>query len=336
MSQRFAPLDHGAGEWPDGVSITGRAGSVAAAADEKVCIALSTHDGHSYLGAQLESILAQTHDNWTILWRDDGSADDTPALMRAFAAAHGARRVVEADHKRGRLGITGSFMALVSHAPPGQILAFADQDDVWLPGKLARGVEALRHVNPEQPALYCSRQFLVDSSLRSLGESVPIPRPGGFPQSLTQNIATGCTVMLNPAAVRLLAAMRAPEHTLHDWWAYIVVTAAGGEVLIDDTPGVLYRQHQDNAVGVELSFWPRAFAALRRGPGAFMGTFRAHIAALEEQHDLLHPDAQETLAEISLALRGGWLRRLQALRLPGFYRQTFAETQLFRIWFLMG
>ena len=72
------------------------------------------------------------------------------------------------------------------------------------------------------------------------------------------------------------------------------------------------------------------------GRAPSLGTFRAHIAALEEQHDLLHPDAQETLGEISLALRGGWLRRSQALRLPGFYRQTFAETQLFRIWFLMG
>ena len=338
MGQRFAPLDHGAGAWPAGIATTGRAGrsDAPAASGPAVCIALSTHDGRSYLDDQLRSIAEQTHENWTILWRDDGSTDDTPARMRAFAAAETTGRVVELDDKRGRLGITGSFMALVSRAPPGQILAFADQDDVWLPGKIGRGVAALARVDARQPALYCSRQFLVDSGLHALGESVAIAQPGGFPQSLTQNIATGCTVMLNPAAVRLLAAMRAPEHTLHDWWAYLVVTAAGGRVLIDDTPGVLYRQHQDNAVGVKLSFWPRALAAVRRGPGAFMGTFRAHVAALDEQHDLLHPDVQETLSVITAALRGGLLGRIGALRLPGLHRQTFAETQLFRLWFLIG
>ena len=330
MSQRFAPLDHGAGRWPDSLAAAPEAVGTA------VCIALSTHDGRSYLDAQLQSFIAQTHPRWTILWRDDGSADDTPALMRAFASAEGAGRVIEVDDRRGRLGITGSFMALVGRAPPGQVLAFADQDDVWLPDKLARGVEALARVHPEKPALYCSRQLLVDCDLHELGRSASLAQPPGFPQSLTQNIATGCTVMLNPTAVRLLTTMRAPQHTLHDWWAYLVVTAAGGQVLMDDTPTVLYRQHSDNAVGVKLAFWARALAALRRGPDAFMGTFRAHVAALDEQQDLLQPAAQETLAVIAAALRGGWLHRLGALRLPGFRRQTFAETQLFRLWFLLG
>ena len=323
MSQRFAQLGH-------------RAAAAAEALDPMICIALSTHDGHSFLEPQLQSIVAQSHARWTILWRDDGSSDDTPAMMRTFAAADGAGRVIEVNDRRGRLGITGSFMALVGRVPPGQVLAFADQDDVWLPDKLARGVEALKRVQAELPALYCARQLLVDSDLHTLGESASLAQPIGFPQSLTQNIATGCTVMLNPAAVRLLTAMRPPQHTLHDWWAYLVVTAAGGQVLMDDTPTVLYRQHSDNAVGVKLAFWARALAALRRGPGAFMGTLRAHVAALDEQQDLLHPAAQETLAVITAALRGGWRRRLGALRLPGFRRQTFAETQLFRLWFLLG
>jgi hypothetical protein len=301
-----------------------------------VCIALSTHNGSPYLRDQLASFVAQLHHDWTILWRDDGSSDATREMMLGFAAGEGAGRVVEVSDGRGRLGIAGSFMALVRRTPPGEILAYSDQDDVWFADKLQRGVAALNAEDPERPALYCARQLLVDAALRPLGTSAALRRPAGFPQALTQNIATGCTVMLNPAAVRLLSAVRPPAGTLHDWWSYLVVAAAGGRVIIDDMPSVYYRQHKANAIGVKLAFVPRAVAALRRGPGAFMTIVRAHVAALEEQHDLLEPAAQEALAVIASALRRGGAHRLRALRLPGLRRQNFLETQLFRVWFLLG
>jgi len=331
--------ERSAGERSAGAREAGAPASVCqqqrAAPAAQVCIALSTHNGSAFLREQLASFLAQSHRHWTILWRDDGSDDSTREMMRAFAAGDGAGRVVEVNDGRGRLGIAGSFMALVRRAPPGQILAYADQDDVWLTDKLERGVAALTRTDPDRPALYCARQLLVDAALRPLGTSPALRRPG-FPQSLTQNIATGCTVMLNPAAVRLLTAVRPPAGTLHDWWSYLVVTAAGGTVIIDDRPSVFYRQHKANAIGVKLAFWPRALAALRRGPGAFMAIFRAHVAALEEQHDLLDPAAQEALATVAAALHQGRARRFGALRMPGLRRQNFLETQVFRVWFMLG
>jgi hypothetical protein len=186
------------------------------------------------------------------------------------------------------------------------------------------------------PALYCARQSLVNAALRPIRLSARLTEPPGFPQALTQNIATGCTVMLNAAAVDLIAASHAPQETLHDWWAYLVVTAAGGRVLIDDTPTVLYRQHAGNAVGVPLSPWRRAVAALQRGPGVFMRTFRQHVAALSAQPDMLCPSARQALGLIALGLHDGMGPRLRALRHPGLKRQNFAETQLFRLWFLLG
>jgi glycosyltransferase involved in cell wall biosynthesis len=329
-------------EWPAtpdqavAAGLLSRSSASPSRAGTPVCIALSTHNGSAFLHEQLASILRQTHGDWTLLWRDDGSTDQTLAMVRAFAEQAGPGRVVDANDARGRLGITGSYMALLRRVPPGQVLAFADQDDLWLEQKLARGVAALARVDAARPALYCARQILVDAAGRRLGESACMTRPTGFPQSLTQNIATGCTVMLNPPAVRLLTAMRAPPGTHHDWWSYLVVTAAGGAVLIDPEPTVHYRQHPANAVGARRRFWPRALAAVRRGPGAFMTTFKAHVAALEDQHDLLDPQAQETLSAISAGLQGGLLRRMKALGLPGFRRQNFAETQLFRLWFLLG
>jgi hypothetical protein len=335
VNQWPASLERSAGGSPPYPRAYTRKPDVAAQA-APVCIAMSTHNGCAFLREQLASFVAQSHRNWALLWRDDGSSDATREMMCAFAAGEGRARVVEVDDGRGRLGIAASFMALVRRTPPGQILAYADQDDVWFADKLERGVAALARVDPERPALYCARQLLVDAAMRPLGASAALRRPAGFPQALTQNIATGCTVMLNPAAVRLLTAVRPPAGTLHDWWSYLVVSAAGGQVIIDEEPSVFYRQHKANAIGVKLAFWPRALAAVRRGPGAFMRIVRAHVEALEEQHDLLEPSAQEALAVIAAALRQGWAHRLRALRLPGLRRQNFLETQLFRVWFLLG
>ncbi len=302
-----------------------------------IAILLSTKNGAAYLGAQLDSLLGQSHTEWQIFWRDDGSDDATPEMMRDFASAAGAGRVVDMNDNAGHVGVTASFLSLLRRAPRGRMVAFADQDDVWLPNKLSRGVSALARVQDGRPGLYCARQRLVDADLTPIRLSAPVRGAIGFPNSMTQNVATGCTVMLNADAADLVADAQAPAaETLHDWWAYVLVSACGGAVVADDTPTVLYRQHANNAVGVPLSPGRRAWAALRRGPGVFMRTFRAHMDALSAQQELLSPAARESLALISDGLHDGWNLRLRALRHPGLRRQSWAETQLFRLWFMLG
>ena len=301
-----------------------------------VAILLSTHNGSAYLPEQLDSLLAQSHTAWQVFWRDDGSHDDTLALMHGFAAAAGQGRVIDLNDDSGHVGITASFLGLLRRAPRDRIVAFADQDDVWLPDKLARGVAGLHAVPAGQPGLYCARQLLVAADLSPIRTSARVKGPLGFPNSMTQNVATGCTVMLNAPATALLAGAREPARTLHDWWAYILVSASGGQVLADDVPTVMYRQHAGNAVGVPTAPGKRAWAALRRGPNTFMGTFRAHMDALLAHQEILTPQAQGDLALISSGLHDGWPKRLQALALPGLKRQSWAETQLFRLWFLIG
>jgi glycosyltransferase involved in cell wall biosynthesis len=301
-----------------------------------VAIILSTRNGACFLLEQLQSFLDQSFARWTLHWRDDASDDETPAMMREFAAGPGAGRVVEWNDNQGRLGILGSFLTLLRRAPGDSIIAFADQDDVWLPEKLARGVAAISRLDANTPVLYCARQMLVDATLHPIRLSSDLAQPPGFPQALTQNIATGCTVMLNPAASKLLAEAEEPSHTLHDWWAYLLVTAAGGQVVFDREPTVLYRQHPHNAVGVPLSRRKRAVAALRRGPNIFMRSFRGHVTALASQPEKLAPPARETLRQIADGLNDGVNLRLRALAHPGLRRQSWAETQLFRLWFLLG
>lgn len=306
----------------------------------RVVILLATYEGAAFLCDQLASFAAQEHDDWYLIWRDDGSSDATAALLQEFAETQAPGRVARLADPAGRVGSAASFLALLRHAAPTleerDVVAFADQDDVWLPFKLTRAVRALGHVPAERPAIYSARQILVDANLNPLAVSPAVAMSAGFPASLTQNLATGCTVTMNGAAARLVAGSTAPPGCQHDWWAYLLVTAAGGRFLADEEPVVLYRQHGGNAVGSPLTFVRRGVAAIRRGPGVFMGLMRQNVAALDAQRHLLTPQARDQLDQIKLALRGGPLRRMRALRLPGLRRQTWAEQMLFRLWFMLG
>lgn len=309
----------------------------------RVAILLATYNGARFLPEQLDSFLRQEGVEWVLYWRDDGSADGTVSLVEAFAAGPAAGRCVRVAGPDGRAGPTGSFMALLRAADEAgatrgatdgaDAVAFADQDDIWLPGKLKRGVDAL--ARNEGAALYCSRQVLVDEASRSMGESGPL-RADPFPAALTQNVATGCTVMLNRAGAALVARSSPPSSSLHDWWSYLLVSAHGGALVADAQPTVMYRQHPANVVGAPLSVRRRAVAALLRGPDVFMNVLRGHVAALRAQPELVSGEAMAVLDVIHSGLHGGVRERLRALRLPGLRRQTWHETLLFRWWFLIG
>lgn len=313
---------------PHPVSLAGR---------RTVAILLSVYNGESFLAAQLRSYLSQTHDDWTLHWRDDGSSDVSARVIGQFAAEVGNGRC-EFHHDIGRRHAARSFLALLraARASDAAYFAFSDQDDVWLPEKLALGVAALDKVSGAEPALYCAGRILVDANLRRRYVPGRLHRPPGFPAALTQNIAPGCTMMLNRAAADLVLASQPPETTWHDWWSYIVVAAAGGHVLIDRTTTVLYRQHANNQVGEPGVWWRRGIAALRRGPAPFMRLLRRHVTTLQAHPDLLAEATHRQLAVIAEGLNGGFCARLRALRLTDFRRQTWLETMVFRVWFVIG
>ena len=309
---------------------------MAAGAGPPVAILLSTYNGGRFLMEQLASVRAQSFERWILYWRDDGSTDSTCRIMQEFLLTLGAGRsvVVPSD---GSVGASESFLRLLraAVADNSDVVAFCDQDDVWLEQKLQRGLNALAAVPATVPGLYCARQILVDAELRRISLSARLRHPPSFPGALTQNIAAGCTLMLNHAGARLVAGSRAPAATLHDWWSYLMVAAAGGRLIFDGTPVVLYRQHAGNSVGASASLLLRGIAALRRGPAAFMSVFQQNVDALADQSDLLSPSARLQVMTIAGALRQGFMRRHAVLRMVGLRRQTWPETMLFRLWLLL-
>ncbi|MFT8327402.1 glycosyltransferase [Gluconobacter oxydans] len=306
-----------------------------AESSRQIAILLSLYNGETYLDAQLASILAQTHPDWILYWRDDASDDASREKMLLFAAGPGQGRCVEITTRHERLGVAGSYAHLLDAIPATPYVAFADQDDIWEPEKLEWALDAVSRRPTERPTLYCARQYLTNADLIVCQESALLRRRPDFPASLTQNIATGHTVLLNAATHRLMRNNPPPPSVLHDWWAYLLTTAAGGEVIFDNRCVSYYRQHAHNTVGATGSFIRRAWAACRRGPKVFMTIFRSNVTHLLGQPENLSPQALRLLKDIAAA-RTFPARLCTLFRYRSLRRQRFSESTVFRLWYLFS
>jgi len=296
-----------------------------------VVILLAVYNGGDYLSDQLQSIAAQEHQSWQLLASDDGSTDNSRDILEEFAATHPVTCVTGPG-----TGAAANFLSLIrqarDHVATGHWMAFCDQDDVWLPDKLSRGIAALGDQEDPCPALYCSRTWITDTALHERRISAPRPRPPSFRNALVQNVASGNTILLNPAATRLVAeaAQQVERVVVHDWWVYQLITGAGGRVVHDDTPTLLYRQHDVNQIGSNDT----RLARLRRIRQLLEGHFRdwnaVNIAALSRLEEYLTPENREILAEFSAMRRGPMPGRLRRLWRLGLYRQSRIST--FALW----
>jgi glycosyltransferase involved in cell wall biosynthesis len=215
----------------------------------KVEVLLSTFNGKKYLPELLESVWAQDYEDVALSVRDDGSTDGTQALMGTLLADW-----PQASFTGGpNLGAGASFLTLLgSVSPTTRYAAFCDQDDVWLPGKLSAAVSTLGAFRG--PALYCAAVRLVEEDLSEIRVHRRCVRGPSFENALVENIATGCTIVLNRAAIDLLTSRSPKDFLMHDAWCYLVV-AGCGYVVYDPKPRVLYRLHRSNAIGVGHTLW---------------------------------------------------------------------------------
>ncbi|WP_203414160.1 glycosyltransferase [Entomobacter blattae] len=307
-------------------------------AQRRVTILLSVFNGQAFLPQMLFSLAEQKGVEWQLLWHDDGSSDQSVQLLKDFASRYPGR-VSSGQSSGQKLGIARAYMALLREASVySPFMAFADQDDVWLPFKLYKAVQALTSITHEKCALYCSRQILVDTSLNYLGLSPEIKKYAPFPFALTHNMATGCTVVFNQSTAKLLAFLpNPPEETFHDWWVFLCVNAVGGIVFADEGADILYRQHARNVVGTTPSFLKRASRAFKRGPQKFIKTLKANVEALLQAEDLLPAPTLSCLYDLQAVLASGRLvRYIGFLRahFSTFRRQNIVETLVLYLWFI--
>lgn len=292
-----------------------------------VSIFLCTFNGERFLCQQLDSLESQTYPNWVLIVSDDGSTDRTLDILLEYQAKWPNGKIT--IRKGPQKGFCQNFLSLACDSQiRANFYAFCDQDDVWLPTKLAVAVENINknHKNDEA-YVYCGRTSYVDENLRNVGSSPLFSYPRNFRNALIQSIAGGNTMVFNQKVKEYLEKAGLVDHPTHDWWIYQLITGVGGVVYYDPIPQVLYRQHQDALVGGNSSL----LAGLERLWRLFFeGQLKKwgdlNIAALFSVKSMLNESSQETL-ELYDKMRNSHLGdRLRLLEVAGLYRQTWPGT----------
>lgn len=308
----------------------------------RVAILMGLYDGATHLQAQLDSFVAQDGVDWDLTVSDDGSTDAGPDILHRFAESQAAsgRRVRLVDGPG--MGVAMNFLSLLAAVPEGtDWVALSDQDDVWLPDRLHRGLVALAALPAELPALYGSATWIVDADLSARRRSPVLPLAPSFRNALVQSIAGGNTMLLNRggvdlarAAAREALAEGGPE--THDWWLYQLVSGAGGKVLRDERPTLLYRQHGRNLFGANRGI-AASVARLRQVLSGELAEWvaRNNRALLASAHRLT-PENRAVLEGFSTLNTQDVVSRLRKFRALGIRRQGRAGQAALLLAVLLG
>jgi glycosyltransferase involved in cell wall biosynthesis len=258
-----------------------------------VDILLATFNGAKYLPELLQSLEDQTFTDWQLIIRDDGSTDDTRAIIESWTTILGDKVKVllkdDEDH-----GACSNFAVLMA-ASKAPYFMLCDQDDVWLPNKIhelhkaARQAEEL--VGIDTPVLVHSDLIVVDNDLREIHSSFwryqrllsESTRNRGE-LLILQNYVTGCSTLGN-SALRQAALPIPKQAVMHDWWLALVA-ANLGKLIDHPAPTVRYRQHGGNVLGAKPWSLKGVVERFLQNPQAAVQRTRSMIQKTQQQAEV--------------------------------------------------
>lgn len=219
----------------------------------KVAVLLTVYNGMQYLEKQIQSILNQTQVQLTLFVSVDCSTDGSEMWVNELAKQESRIVVLPYGERFG--GAAPNFFRLIKEVDFSQFayVAFSDQDDIWYPNKLEKASNFLK---VHQFDGYSSNvlAFWPDGKQMLIKKSCPQTNW----DYLFEAAGPGCTYVMT---VKLMTAIKTKmlevwdslqTVTLHDWFFYAYARAQGYQWFIDPEPTMLYRQHNNNQVGVNV------------------------------------------------------------------------------------
>jgi len=202
-----------------------------------VSAVIPAYNAGKYLSDAIESVLAQTHPGVECIVVDDGSTDSTSAV----AERYGDRvRLV----RQANAGVSAARNRGASEGR-GELLAFLDADDRWLPERVERQVEAFRS-RPGVEAVVCATR-VVNAELEPLGvlEQDPTVTPDDLLLCRAQVVSASSNLLIRRTAFEGFGGFDERLSTSADWALMFRLVAAGTLAVLSD-PLVEYRVHGTN------------------------------------------------------------------------------------------
>lgn len=276
-----------------------------------VSVALCTYNGARFLREQLDSLLAQDYAPLEIVVADDGSTDETLAILDEYSRRDPRIRV---HRNPSNLGFRKNFEN-VMHLCRGDLIAPCDQDDIWHPAKLG----ILQRAMDGAILAYCDSEFVT-----SAGEPLGIRASsdmnmyqGSDPRVFAfHNCISGHAMLFERRLFE--AALPFPAAGYHDGWLAFVA-ASIGRIRYVDQPLVKYRRHD------------QAQSSMGRRHTGHSGASK-EASRLKQSGDWFQAlQAYERCPERPLfrALHAAWLSRANRYVVPGLFALIFRHRNAF-------
>ena len=203
---------------------------------EKVSVALASYNGEKYIGRQIESILRNLSAQDELVVSDDGSGDDNLRIVESFRDPR--IRIVAGPG----LGVKKNFENAIKNCK-GKYIFLADQDDVWMDGKIDAVLEVFNECNCPVVVHDC---IVVDEEEQEIeGSFFDYRKSGpGFIKNFVKNTYVGCCMAFNADLVKTILPI--PDAIeMHDQWIGLMGEKKGKPAFITDRL-ILFKRHGDN------------------------------------------------------------------------------------------
>ncbi|MBV7340100.1 glycosyltransferase family 2 protein [Chloroflexi bacterium TSY] len=212
-----------------------------------------------YLAEAIESVLAQTYDNWELFLVDDGSTDGSTAIAQDYARQH-SHKVFYLEHENHQNRGKNASRNLGVAQAQGKYIALLDGDDVWLPDKLAEQVAILEQM-PEAGMLYGRTQLWVSwtgdvekleqDSFSDLGVAPDtLVQPPRLLMLLLEGITqtpTTCNAILRKSVFDEIGGFDEDYHDIFEDQIFFAKVELAYPVFVADNVWAKYRQHPESS-----------------------------------------------------------------------------------------
>lgn len=218
-----------------------------------ISVIMATYNGTKYIIEQLESIRLQTRQPYEVIIADDCSKDNTYILIQDYITKYNLKNWKLIRNIQNK-GFQANFLDLLLLAK-GEIIFFADQDDIWHPQKL-ECMEYIMQNNENIWTLSCGYQF-IDSNGNPLSSSRLKSRrrkdDGNLQKVMFNDFLNwwsypGMSMAIKKSMLEYLPIINTPNIIAHDW-ALNLISCYQEHFYFLDKNFVKYRQHCENVVG---------------------------------------------------------------------------------------
>ena len=296
-----------------------------AKAPTEVDILLAVHNGESYLDELLKSLTKQEDAIINLHISLDSCTDSSYQIIRNWELRFNKVFIYTTnfqDHNK-------NFLFLLSKSR-GEFIAFCDQDDIWQPQHLAIAISKMQ--NRSIPSLTFSK--VLEFSSNGKPRTWPLfDRIPDFPVLLFENIARGCTQVINRRAKEEILASKMPDQIHFDWWVFQLIWLRG-QINFIPTVQVLYRLHEANAVGANRGVIPRL---LRARKGIILQGFWQFKSVLLRNEWSLSERELEIMKRFDRAINSRFLNRLKLVIDVSYrFRTKPLDDILYRVFLLFA